>query len=84
MTRNTPNDYDPEDGWSDGIECCPHCGVVYSANGGYTGEVFNQSGTRYSTLHDAAPGGGPYFCSDCWETLKTNLKTTENRALTDY
>lgn len=82
----TPDDYDREDGYNArrGLWNCPHCDVIYSANGGYIGRVYGQDGTRYADPMETKPGDGPYFCADCWDVLVSNRRRQGNRSIEDY
>jgi hypothetical protein len=86
-TDKLPEHFDSSDGWSDkaaGLEQCPVCERVYSPNGGYTGPVYDETGTRYETHLDTEPGQGPYFCMACWPELEANRKAKENKTLGEY
>ena len=86
MTDKTPSDYDRDDGWSEsrGVEICPECTIIFSANGGYTGPVYDQNGRQYDHHMNTDPGDGPFFCPDCWEILEANRKAAENKSIEDY
>lgn len=76
----------PEDGFDDdtGCECCPVCDVIYSANGGYTGPVWDLTGERYDTRHDSDPEEGPFLCSECKTRAARAMSEAENKSLTDF
>lgn len=82
----TADDYDAADGWDEeqSIEQCPHCGVLYSANGGYVGTVYGQNGREYDHFHDTEPDDGPFFCPKCWHELETNRRAAENATITEW
>jgi hypothetical protein len=82
----TPSDFDSSDGWIEdrGIEKCADCGVYFSANGGYTGPVYDQDGTRYETHLDTDPVDAPFFCPDCWAVLDANRRSQLHRSLDAY
>lgn len=83
MTDPTPSDYESHDGYDEqqGVEQCPHCGILYSGNGGYTGTVYDKSGRKYEHFYDTEPEDIPFFCPDCWDELETNRKQQENATL---
>lgn len=81
-----PGDYTAEDGWDDqnGLEQCPRCETVMSANGGWFGAVFDQDGNRYESIYAAEPGEGPYFCAECWKVLAANRTRGEHHDLGEF
>ena len=79
-------DYTRGDGWDEsaGVDRCPACGKVYSANGGYTGAVVDAEGTRYSDVLAADPEDAPFFCVGCWAILEANRKRETHRTLDEW
>lgn len=75
-----------EGGWDDeqGCECCPGCGVTYSANGGYDGPVWDFTFTKYESRHDSDPEDGPFLCRRCKTKAAKVLKTASNKSINDY
>jgi hypothetical protein len=76
----------PADGWSDdnGCEKCPVCSMIYSGNGGYTGEVFETDGTEHESIADADPADGPFLCPPCWDELENAVLADEHRTLDSF
>lgn len=77
MTIDTPDDLDYEDlsyedGYSEqrGVEHCPTCGRIYSANGGYIEEVWDRWGNRYADRMESDPEDGPFWCKYCWPEVR--------------
>ena len=81
----TPDDFEQGDAYDDerGLERCPACKQCYSANGLYSGPVWDSSGRRFD-LYLQASAGARLFCEDCWPTLDRNRKQTENNTLGDF
>lgn len=81
-----PADYGSEDGWDEsrGIECCPVCGTIYSANGGYVGTVYDEDGTEYGHICDTDPDDGPYFCAECWDEMQVKQAQANHKPLTAF
>ena len=86
MSEPIPSDYDKDDGWNEqnGLEECPHCGTLYSGNGGYTSTVYDQNGRRYEHHGDSDPMDGPFFCESCWDELEANKNAQEHKTLGEY
>lgn len=84
--RTEPHDYDATDGFDAdrGLDQCPHCETIMSANGGYFGPVYDQRGTRYETIYDTDARDRPFFCESCWVELETNRRLNNNRSLADF
>ena len=84
MTDESFADYDPLDGVDDGmIDQCGRCGESFHPNT-YGGEIVRQDGTRYDILTATDPGDRPFFCPDCYETIRAAEQAEKHHTLELY
>lgn len=80
------SDYTTADGYDSeqGINKCPRCDVVYSANGGYFETVYDETGRSYASIYETDPMDGPFFCRECWRVLDANERRQSHRTLREF
>lgn len=85
LAGKTVADYERADSAVDnGLECCAACGVTLGIHGPRTGPIFDADGREYESFYDTDPLDGPWFCEECYPTLRANKKRQENRALEEW